>query len=596
MRPLAIDPPETRADVQQAARDLFEPLAAHWSPGRARIVPGSTRATFPEAATGLEGFARPLWMLAPVTAGGGDFGYWAAYRDGLVHGTDPDHREFWGPITDRNRQAAVETAPIGVALALVPDRLWEPLDPAQQDRVAAWLRGVNDLDLGPSNWLFFRILANCGLAAVGAAHDAEQVERDLEVLDGLYRGNGWYHERDYYTAWEYHVDGLLYARLAPDACRFPEYVAAFRDRATAYIPEFAAWFAPDGAALPYGRSLTYRFAQGAFWGALGLGHVDPTEAGLTWGHVRGLWERQFAYWVAMPVTRDGILSVGYTYPTERVADVYNSPASPYWACKWFLPLALSDDHPFWQAEPKPLPDVDAVQPQPEGGLVLCRDDDHVFGLAAGAYHGGPKYAKFAYSTDYGFTVPTGETSPAGAGPDSTLLLTDEGTDYRARESTEATMTDDTIHSRWEPWPDVTLETWLVPSLPWHVRLHVLETGRELEAIEGGFALPRRNDHDPTTYEETGGPGSATACYPDGVSTIRVPERAEDERDGDVIAPTPNANLVHPRPVVPVLSGTTPPGTHWFVCSVYAGEESVPEEPAIERDGSTWHVGSRRIER
>jgi hypothetical protein len=34
---------------------------------------------------------------------------------------------------------------------------------------------------------------------------------------------------------------------------------------------------------------------------------------------------------------------------------YNSPQSPYWALKAFLPLILPSSHPFWQAKEEPYP-------------------------------------------------------------------------------------------------------------------------------------------------------------------------------------------------------------------------------------------------
>ena len=58
--PLARGPLVTRADLQRAVRDLYEPLRPHSSPGGARVRLGSFGAVYEQAVAELEGFARPL--------------------------------------------------------------------------------------------------------------------------------------------------------------------------------------------------------------------------------------------------------------------------------------------------------------------------------------------------------------------------------------------------------------------------------------------------------------------------------------------------------------------------------------------------------
>jgi hypothetical protein len=127
MNPLADNPLRTRSDFRDAVVDLYEPLKPHFSPGRARVTPDPRGAGHSETGAELEGFARPLWGLAALEAGGGAFDHWERYRTGLANGTDPDHPEYWGPADDHS-QKHVEPEPVGVALALAGDRLWEPLD------------------------------------------------------------------------------------------------------------------------------------------------------------------------------------------------------------------------------------------------------------------------------------------------------------------------------------------------------------------------------------------------------------------------------------------------------------------------------------
>ncbi|MBU5895479.1 DUF2264 domain-containing protein, partial [Vibrio cholerae O1] len=47
-----------------------------------------------------------------------------------------------------------------------------------------------------------------------------------------------------------------------------ERLKKIRESATLFAQDYPYWFDRKGRAVPFGRSLTYRFAQGAFWSAL----------------------------------------------------------------------------------------------------------------------------------------------------------------------------------------------------------------------------------------------------------------------------------------------------------------------------------------
>lgn len=115
MRPLKDNVLRSCQDVQEAVRDLVAPLEQYSNPGNIRVKPGVESAHFPNEAAEIEGSARPLWGIFPLVAGGGALDNLERYREGLRNGTDPDHPEYWGAVTDRS-QKAVEMAPIGVAL------------------------------------------------------------------------------------------------------------------------------------------------------------------------------------------------------------------------------------------------------------------------------------------------------------------------------------------------------------------------------------------------------------------------------------------------------------------------------------------------
>ncbi len=568
----------TRADLQAAVRTLFAPLKPHFSLGGARVRVGHTSALYDDHAAELEGFARPLWGLVPLAAGGGAFADWDLYRQGLTHGSDPQHPEYWGVPTDRN-QRLVEMAALGLALALVPDEVWEPLDARTRSNLARWLGTINQVDIVDSNWLFFRVLVNLGLARVGAAHDEAALQAALDRLEQFYLGDGWYSDgptaqRDYYIPFAFHYYGLIYARLAEE--HDPARAQRFRERAALFSQQFIHWFTADGAALPFGRSLTYRFAQGSFWGALAFAEVEA----LPWGVIKGLWLRHLRWWGQWPIfAPDDTLSIGYTYPNLNMTEQYNSPGSPYWAMKFFLPLALPESHPFWQAEEEPLPELPTVQHQPQAKMILCRDQNgrHVFALTSGQHepwirHAGEKYAKFAYSAAFGFSVPSGRCGLTQAAADSMLALSDDGEHYRVRERTsEAEDAHGALRSLWQPLPGVEVETWLIPCPPWYIRLHRLRTDRPLWSAEGGFALDRTGD-DPIAQAgvEQAVNGIAYAQYPAGGSGLRD---LLGQRMGRVLRVDPNTNLLYPRTVLPTLVDEYASGEYWLACAVLADPDA-----------------------
>lgn len=569
MNPLADNPLETREQHQRAVRDLYEPLRSHTSPGEAWVNPGHHGAHYPEPGVAVEGFARPLWGIAPLGAGGGAFDHWDRIREGLRNGTDPEHAEYWGAGGDYD-QVHVERPAIALAIALVPEAVWEPLRPEERDRLADWLAHVNEVDLHPNNWLYFRVLTNLGLREVGVEIDEDGMAADLDRLEGYYRADGWYTDgpdgpMDYYNPWAMHFYGLLYGALAGG--RDPARAERFRDRAERFAEDFAAWFRPDGAALPYGRSLTYRFAQASFWGALAFADLPA----LDWSVIRGLWQRNVQWWAERSIfSNDGGLTVGYAYPNIGVMEPYNSPSAPYWAMKAFLPLALDSDHPFWRSEPAPLPEQPAVSCQPEPGMVLSRTRDDTVALVAGHSTRFPeKYAKHAYSTRFGFSVGSRRTGLGGAGHDGTLALSTDEEDWRVPAKPDRVLvSEQVIHRRSSPWDDVDVDTWLMPAPPWHARVHRIETERSLHLAAGGFpvARPERLDSDPVKVRSEAG---LLAAGPNGASGIRL---VAGDGEPTLVDQDPNTNVRTPRTSVPTIHGSADRGTTWLCVGATGGRD------------------------
>lgn len=285
----------------------------------------------------MEGFSRILWGIVPDLTGGGTKELWADCLQGILNGTDPEHDQYWGEVGDYD-QRLVEMAVLGLALCLIPEIIWEPLNERERQHLYRWLNQMNSHPCHDCNWLFFNVMVNMGFYKIGEPYDKEQMERNLRRIEEFDLGGGWYSDgigghSDYYVPFAMHYYGLVYAKLMEQ--EDPERCSRLKQRALEFAADFIHWFSPDGSAIAYGRSMTYRFAQAAFWSA--LAYAGAYNETFTPGVVKGLVLRNLRWWFSKPIfDAGGILTVGYAYPNLIMAENYNSPGSPYWALKTFL--------------------------------------------------------------------------------------------------------------------------------------------------------------------------------------------------------------------------------------------------------------------
>jgi len=364
-----------RRQLQEEVRRLVAAVVPHFSAGRARVRLGVNTAIHDDTAAELESFASPLWGLAPLAAGKGDIPHADHWLRGLAAGSDPDHPEYWGEPGDRD-QRIVEMAAIGFALALAPERFWDPLTGPERDRLARWLLNALPRETADNNWHFFPVLMRTG--------------GDVTLLAG----------------------------------------------------------------------------------------------------------RQHHAWVR---------------------------------------------------------------------------------------HGAAKYAKFAYSTRFGFSLPNGTLAPEQGAYDSTLALSDDGgTHYRVREEpVDPQTTADTVRSTWRPWADVEVTTWVTAAPPWHVRRHRIRTARALHTSEGAFAVDRD-----AGVDRSAGTGYARASAPAGLTGVRD---LDGVRDGEVIDCLPGTNVLARRTALPTLAGQLRPGELWLRCAVLGA--AGPEAEAAWRQPPTTGDGT-----
>ncbi|KAH8556490.1 hypothetical protein BGW37DRAFT_472771 [Umbelopsis sp. PMI_123] len=481
---------ETKEDLQAAFKATFEPLLPAFSTGAARVRVEQGGAHFDDAAADLEGFARPLWGIVPF----GD----------IEHGD----------------QRLVELASIGFALTLIPDHFWEPLSENAKENLVIYLRNGRNRDYPACNW------------PVGAKYDAKMTEQYLDEIDTYYLGEGYYGDgvekwrMDYYNPWAFQFYGLIYAKLCPEDT---ERQKRYRDRTQQFAEQFQHWFADDGSCIPFGRSLIYKFAAGSYWGGSS-----------SLGVVKGLYMRHMRWWSKQPISRlnSGVLTLGYAYPNSFVCELYNSPQSPYWAMKAFLPLALPSDHPFWTAEELPASSMSASLPVP--GMVISHYPKNT---------SFDKYCNFAYSTRYGFSIDANEKNFDTASFDSMIGFSDNGIHFRVHEPTKARTYEDKLYSTWSPWEDVSVETWLIPQGKWHLRIPGIESGRRLDSTEGGFAISKTDAAGTVTKVEM--PDRSYVTHAEDFSGI---VDLGSNRRAKILIPESNSNLMTPKTILPQLTG------------------------------------------
>lgn len=466
--------------------------------------------------------------------------------------------------------------------------------------------------------LWFRVFANLGLAKNGANWNSDLVKSDIKQLNTFYRGDGWsndgprtYRQFDFYSgSFAIQYLQLLYSKLAADID--PEQAAEYKERARLFAPDFIHYFDPEGRAITFGRSLTYRWAMGAFWSSLAFADVE-LPAPLSWGVVKGIWLRNLRWWTTQPdiFQSNGMLTLGYSYPNTYLAENYNSPGSPYWCMLAFAALAAPKDHPFWTAKEElhPYANSRITRPLTHPRQIVIRSGGHSFLLSSGQSchyaikNSNAKYGKFAYSAAFAYSVSTGYQELEQFVPESSLALSDDGGElWKMRRALNGDSSIETFDgtpvlvSSMKPWPDVEVTTFLVPpaeqSPNWHLRIHRITTGRDVLTAEGAFAIYGAKEADGRVFNgfdeslpEGGKDEEQSSLAASRSGAVGIVELSAVTRNGHVLQADANSNLVEARSVVPLLKNELKADSvTWFVTAVFALPGSNDEWRKSWREG------------
>lgn len=541
-----------KQDVQKLLLKLIEPLKEYYSQGKAELNIGDTSAVYEQKVIPMEAFVRPLWGLVPFWVGGGaSEEFEKIYLTGLASGTNPYSEEYWGGFRNID-QRFVEMAAISYGLLMIPDKLWKSLTEEEQNNLAKWLFEINNYESPDNNWNFFGVLVNLALKQLGKKYSEEKLEYGLSRIEDFYLGDGWYEDghstqKDYYISFAIHFYSLIYAKIMER--EDPVRSKLFKERAKEFAYEFIYWFDENGAALPFGRSLTYRFAQSSFWGACIFAGVAPFSMGV----MKGLVERNLVDWLKAPIfDKKGILTIGYKYPNLYMSEGYNAPGSPYWALKTFIVLALPDEHEFWSTEAEGLPKLESIKTLKYADMVIQRPLHEVVAYVPGRYCQSPhthypeKYSKFAYSSKFGFSISHTNYSLREAAPDNMLAFEIDGYIFTRKICEDFKIENNEIYSKWSPIKGIMVETLLIPNENGHLRRHKVKCDYDCIAYDCGFSVAITEDG-----KDEENAKDREAYISNSFSSCKVISTCE-YGSGEIIESEPNTNLIYSKTRIPAI--------------------------------------------
>ncbi|MGW8181283.1 MAG: DUF2264 domain-containing protein, partial [bacterium] len=371
-----------------------------------------------------EAFERTLLLVAIYTAATDTAevpGYRGSitkpYLDGIIKGTDPEDPGYWG---EREKYDAFGTN-IALAMLVSPQFFWDPLTAPQKDHVLEFLRILARTTAYDCNHWYFHLMAVPFLEAHGVDSNRRYLSMIFDRLLNWYRGNGWFIDGgnftfDYYNLWGFQ----LYNNAL---CYFDEeWKALYGQRVTQttsrFLETFPYLFGRDGAPIPWGRSLTYRFAV---LSALGWAILNDTST-LPSGQARRIASGCLKYfWTRGCLSENGLLEPGFHGPNSVVAESYIDRGAPYWAAHGLIFLLLPKNHSFWTSPEQPMPADLAGGRQALPGAQMVLKVSPVDGEAKaivvgepvgheGSWQRGIKYFQHAYSSNLGWAA-LGEGGP-----------------------------------------------------------------------------------------------------------------------------------------------------------------------------------------
>lgn len=517
----------------------------------------------------------------------------------LKNATDPASKDFWEYAKpDGWDQRQVESSIVAFSLWLVAPKLMDKFSSQERKNIQNWLASCTSFSDHGNNWELFTAVNHAARLALSARWcefegDEKSFRADLEVIDKMYAGHGWYHdsleghEYDYYNFWVFASHNLYWDMMVGD--RFPDLRNKYRQRMKKFLETTPYFFSAQGSHILFGRSLIYR------WGTL-TPLVLAYRMGL-WPYsvslLRRICNSNLAFlWEsgAWDAENEKLRETLTPHSSRAVCESYINNGHPYWGMQAFFTASFPQDDPFWHAPEEPLP-VEAGDFAKEiapAGILLCgqKESGQVqIWQARCSKHYRNKYYNFSYSSHFPFNV---EMIQELVPPDNILSFQTGDGAYGRRDSpyTGEIISDRQLIWQWntsvgESKIEVESTVLIDGEIQWRAHRVKITGSQQLTAAESTYALGLNLEETPEVcsgevWEYGRSPATGYAVF------IRAIFGFDQHEPLGGFSGRDNLNSFHPRGLQASVTCRLMPGEHVLIAAAYASPRPLSIDQLLAR--------------
>lgn len=575
---------QTREDYIQLLESLISPFYRYYSPLSSDINIGDVYITphYGDKISNIETFSRSLIGLCLLDKHTEEK---QSVMSMIKNGIKRESRTFWGDIVEGD-QKIVECFPILLYCYRNQELFNRMFSDEEKKDFNNWFLQINLYKVGQNNWQFFVILVNTLLGKLNLKYDPKAIENSFSIIETFYLGDGWYQDGktkriDYYISFAFHFYSLLFLLIEPESPRRKTILS----RAELFSKTFIYLFSDSGEAVPFGRSLTYKFAQVSFWSI----YVNFIQDEQKLSIIKGIINRNFRWWLKQDIfNSEHFLTNGYSFYNPYMLETYNGKGSPYWALKAFFFLYDKNTR-FFCTKESPLPTLRKKIFLRHANMIICREYSHPF-LYVNNQNAGfntwhhSKYEKFVYSSIFGFCHGRDGDSIEFQSPDNTICIKIGST--LITRSNPINVHCDTMSqvSDWIPIPGITIRSHIIPYGSKNIRIHCINTKQKLRFFD--FSYPVQKKDNEIFITESGIARIITNKHESSITSVF------NEGMGYICECKPNVHISHAFVNIPYLSWSLAKGIH-IIITISDGKPidwaSKDENPVIETQFITGKI-------
>jgi hypothetical protein len=171
-----------------------------------------------------------------------------------------------------------------MAAYIEPQRYWNPLTAQQKTNLLKYFKKQVYNSTYNNNHYFFHMVPVSLLEQSDFDSNREQLTKMYNRLMGWYRGDGWFIDGnnrgfDYYNLWGFQLFNQILYKY--DNKWRNQFGSKIKETTAEFLKTFPYLFGRDGAPIPWGRSLSYRFAGNSAiaWAVINhINNIPPGEA------------------------------------------------------------------------------------------------------------------------------------------------------------------------------------------------------------------------------------------------------------------------------------------------------------------------------